>query len=150
MNQPLGRLLIVTGLPGAGKSHLIESGLRQRVTGLCIHDFHGNAIDDSPEVRKSRHFLALVEALKAGHDCIIADIEFCRRSRREVVVRTLQSELPSLNVEYHSLRNQPDRCIRNVIDRDRAGKAEECDKIRMLSQEYVLPMGAIEYDVIDN
>jgi hypothetical protein len=150
MNPPLGRLLIVTGLPGAGKSHLIESSLRHGVTGLCIHDFHGNAIDNSREVRKSRHFLALVEALRTGHDCVIADIEFCRRSRREVVVRTLRVELPSLAVEYHSLRNQPDRCIRNVIARGRAGKDEERDKIRLLSQEYVLPMGAIEYDVMEN
>jgi hypothetical protein len=91
-----------------------------------------------------------VEALRAGHDCIIADIEFCRRSRREVVVETLRAEFPYLAVEYHSMRNQPDRCIRNVIDRGRQSEDEERAKIEMLSREYVLPIGAIEYDVMEN
>ena len=150
MNPPLGRLLMVTGLPGAGKSWLIDDRLRQTVTGLCVHDFHGNAIDHSPAVKKSRHYVALVEALKAGHDCVIADIEFCRPSRRDVVVETLRTELPLLNVEYHCLRNQPERCIRNVIARNRHGADEEWSKVERLSREYVLPVGAIEYDVMGN
>ena len=149
MNWPLGRLLIVTGLPGAGKSWLINNQLRQRVTGLCIHDFHGKAIDDSPAVKMSRHYVALVEALKAGHDCIIADIEFCRASRRDVVVDTLQAELPGLVFEFHCIRNQPERCIKNVMARGRHSEVEERVKIEELSRVYIIPKGAIEYDVIE-
>ena len=144
-----GRLLMVTGLPGAGKSWLIDNRLRQVVTGLCIHDFHGDAIDHSPTVRKSRHYVALVEALRAGHDCVIADIEFCHQSRRDVVVETLRTEFPLLEVEYHCLRNQPDRCIRNVLARSRNSADEERSKIEQLSRQYVLPVGAIEYDVTE-
>jgi len=150
MNMALGRLLIVTGLPGAGKSWLIDNQLRPTVTGLCIHDFHGNAINDSVAVKKSRHYAALVEALKAGHDCVIADIEFCRSSRRDAVVETLRREFPSLAVKYHCLRNQPDRGIRNVIARRRHCEDEERRKVDQLSREYVLPIGAIEYDVVEN
>jgi predicted kinase len=150
MNPPLGRLLLVIGLPGAGKSWLIDNRLRQKVTGLCVHDFHGNAIDDSPAVKNSRHYLALVEALKAGHDCVIADIEFCRPGRRDAVVKILRTEFPALAIEYHCLRNQPDRCIRNIRARSRQNEGEECSKVKELSQEYILPIGAIEYDVTEN
>jgi hypothetical protein len=91
--------------------------------------------------------VALVEALKAGHDCVIADIEFCRPRRRDVVVKTLQAELVGLEIEYHCLRNQPELCIRNVVARQRRGADEERRKILELSREYVLPTGAFEYDV---
>lgn len=147
MKLPLGRLFMVIGLPGAGKSSLIDHKLRQTVTGLCIHDFHDNAIGDSHEVKKSRHFLALVEALKAGHNSIISDIEFCRPLRREQVVTTLREELPLLEVEYHCFRNQPDLCVENVKARKSSSVEEELRKLKELSKEYVLPSGAIEYDV---
>jgi hypothetical protein len=147
-NQHLGRLLIVTGLPGAGKSWLISNHLRQIVTGLCVHDFHGNAIDDSPAVKNSRHYVALVAGLKAGHDCIIADIEFCRTSRRDALVETLRAEIQALDIAYHCFRNQPDRCIHNILARARNSVAEECRKVELLSREYTLPDGAIEYDVV--
>src|SRR5437773_11175869 len=149
MHPGHGRLLMVTGLPGAGKSWLTDNRVRQLVTGLCIHDFHGDAIDHSPAVKKSRHCVALVEALKVGHDCVIADIEFCRPSRRDAVVEALRTEIPLLNVEYHCLRNQPDRCIRNLIARGRQSTVEERGKREGLSRHYVLRVAAIEYDVLD-
>ncbi len=147
MNPSQGKLLIVIGLPGSGKSYLISNMLRQEVTGICVHDFHGNAIDDSPEMMKSRHYVALVEALKVGHDCIIADIEFCRSVRREIAAHTLQSELPGLKIEYHCLRNQPERCMKNAAIRNRRNVDEERRKIEDLSKVYVIPLGAKEYDV---
>ena len=147
MKSGLGRLLVVIGLPGAGKSSLIDHRLRQTVTGLCVHDFHADAVDNSPAVRKSRHFSALVEAMKAGHACIIADIEFCRSCRREEVERNLRVELPLLEFEYHCFKNQPGRCVENVRARNRSSADEECRKIEELSKHYVLPSGAVEYDV---
>jgi len=150
VNILAGQLLIVTGLPGAGKSWLIDNRLRQRVTGLCIHDFHGNSVNNSSAVKKSRHYAALVEALRAGHDCVVADIEFCRSSRRDAVIETLRIEFLCLAVEFHCFRNQPDRCIKNVVARHRDSVDEELRKVRQLSQEYVLPTGAIEYDVWTN
>ena len=150
MHLALGRLLIVTGLPGAGKSWLIDNQLRQTVTGLCVHDFHGDAFDHSPEVEKSRHYTALLAALRAGHHCVISDIEFCRPSRRDALVKVLRTSFPSLSIEYHCFRNQPDRCLRNVIARGRNSKDDECRKIVQLSKEYVMPVGAIEHDVVEN
>lgn len=145
----IGRLLVVVGLPGSGKSRLIDERLGQTVTGLRVHDFHADAIDGSPEVKKSRHYIPLVQKLKAGHDCVIADIEFCRPGRRDAFVRTLQEALPGLEVEFHCLRNQPDRCIRNVLSRCRKSVDEERRKILELSNDYTLPAGAIEYDVFE-
>jgi predicted kinase len=146
----VGRLLVVVGLPGAGKSWLIDNRLRQTITGLCIHDFHGDAINNSSAVKNSRHYVPLVKSLRAGRDCIIADIEFCRPTRRDAAVDTLRREFPSLIIEYHCVRNQPDRCIRNIIARGRQSESEERRKVGDLSREYVLPMGAIEYDVVED
>lgn len=149
MNTSFGKLFIVIGLPGAGKSWLISNQLRQKISGLCVHDFHGNAFDHSSLVTKSRHYVAVLEALKAGHDCVIADIEFCRPTRRDIVARTFQAELPGLEINYHCLRNQPDRCRKNVLKRNRKNANEECGKIVELSKEYVLPPGATEYEVTE-
>ena len=147
MTSKLVRLLIVVGLPGAGKSRLIDTKLRQTVTGLCVHDFHGNAFDDSSEVTKSRHFMAISEALRAGHDCIVADIEFCRRDRREIVVQTFKAWVLGLKIEYHCLKNQLERCQKNIENRNRSSAQEEKRKAEELSIVYEIPDEAIEYDV---
>jgi hypothetical protein len=55
-----GKLTVIVGLPGSGKSRLINE-MRPGVTGLCIHDFHANALGDSPLVENSKHYCALIE-----------------------------------------------------------------------------------------
>jgi hypothetical protein len=46
-----------------------------------------------PAVKKSCQKAALVEAFKAGLDCVIADIELCHPSLRNAVMETLRTEL---------------------------------------------------------
>ena len=111
--------------------------------GLCTHGFHGNAIYHSPAVKKS-----FVEAIKAGLDCVIADIERCRPSLRNALMETLRTELAPLDLEYHCLWSQPDRCIRDVIARRRHSGDKEQGKIEGPSGHYVLLVGGIEYDVM--
>ena len=147
MNGKTGRLLIVTGLPGAGKTHRINNIIRQQITGLCIHDFHADAIGHSPEVKNSRHFIAAIEALMSGHDCVIADIEFCHTERRDAVAETFQSDIPGIEIEYHCLKNQLQRCISNIKKRSRHNMPEEIEKAEILSKVYEIPAGAIEHDV---
>jgi hypothetical protein len=145
----ISKLLVLSGLPGSGKSELLRSGKFPRVTGLRVHDFHHKAINNSPLPKDSRHFRAVVEALKAGHDCIIADVEFCREVRRNAVVEAIRDEVPEVLVEFHCFRNQPDRCKANVRRRGRAGVEEELRKVDEISSVYEIPANAVEYDVFE-
>jgi hypothetical protein len=142
-------LKIVMGLPGSGKSHLIEQTLKASVDGPCVHDFHANAIDDSPAPQKSRHYREVVDALNAGASCVIADIAFCRPPRLEAVVGAIRSEVPAFEVEYHCFENQHERCKRNAARRGRESLERELQLIEELSKSYQIPEGARLYEVFE-
>lgn len=145
----IGKLLMVIGLPDAGMTHLIEKKLQPRITGVLVHDFHGNAIDHSSLPRNSRHYDALIESLRNGNDCLIADIEFCRPRRRKAVIEAVIEEFPEVKIEYHCFKNQPERCKTNARRRGRKGVDEEIAKIEKISEDYEIPAEAIEYDVYE-
>src|SRR5262245_22903517 len=108
----LGKLTVVVGLPGSGKSTLLRE-LRGSVTGLCIEDFHANAINDSPDVERSIHYRPLIEAIKTGHSCVIADIAFCDPQRAAKLRRVLTEQVPGLQIEWIYFENVLQKCRQN-------------------------------------
>ena len=147
--EEMPTLKIVLGLPGSGKSHLIEQTLKASVDGPCVHDFHANAIGDSPAPQKSRHYREVLAALRSGASCVIADIAFCRPHRLEAVVAEIRSEVSDFEIEYHCFKNQPERCKRNAARRGRGSLKRELQLIEEFSGSYQIPDEANLYDVFD-
>jgi predicted kinase len=79
----MAKLIIVVGLPGAGKSYYLDNHteVRSLARDHVVHDFHSGAIGDLSAPEMSQHFQRLVLALHHGEDCAIADVALCRGDR---------------------------------------------------------------------
>ena len=142
---PIGELTIVAGLPGSGKSEGLDFW-RRRITGLVVHDFHKDAHKNSPAVRDSLHFQAVVEALKAGHDCIIADIRFCETPRRQAIETEFRKE-GFADFRYVFFENAPEKCEANIIRRNSEHRDSELRKLKELTVAYQIPEGTATWPV---
>jgi tetratricopeptide (TPR) repeat protein len=136
-----GNLIVVVGLPGAGKSTLLKK-IRRSITGICVHDFHANAMNDLTNVPSSRHFRALVEALVAGHDCAIADIAFCVQERRDNLCVVISKEIPETKIEFKFLEKSFEKCERNIRYRNPYNPEPALKKLRDFYPQYVIPKDA--------
>ena len=134
--QKTGKLIMIVGMPGSGKTWLIE-----HVFGILP----GNWIRD--DYFATGNYEELSEALKRGENGVISDIELCNADRREEIVARLAKDLPEASVEYHCFKNQRERCLANIRRRNRSDGNEAAEKVGRLSRDYSLPAGAIMYDV---
>jgi hypothetical protein len=101
-----GKLTVVVGLPGSGKSTLVKER-RCGVTGLCIEDFHANAYQDSPLVENSRHYRALIGHCAQG---TTASLPTLRSAIRNVATLCTIASLERSHRWYRSgftLRTRP-------------------------------------------
>jgi predicted kinase len=132
------KLTIIVGLPGAGKSSRIKK-LQQSVLGICVEDFHGKAFEDSKEVRNSRHFFALIDALRAGRDCVIADIAFCDPERLNRLKEVVKEWIPTISFEEFFFENDTEKCKRNIKSRAAEKIAKDLAHLDEFSKKYVIP-----------
>lgn len=138
----MAKVTVVVGLPGSGKSHLIRE-LASTHPGICVEDFHANAIGNSPHVTASRHYCDLVRCLKEGKDCAVADIAFTDRPRRDELQFVIRSLVPGVEFEWVWFENDVEQCIANIQRRDRDGKDREADMARHFGRLYAIPDGAV-------
>ena len=138
MNQ--GKLTVVVGLPGAGKSTLVNA-MRSSVSGLCCEDFHANALHDSPLVENSRHYNALLEDIRTGRDCVIADIAFCDPKRRANLHQAIDRQISNSRIEWIYFENAPDKCRRNIERRARERLGDDLDALEEFQRLYCIPDG---------
>lgn len=142
----MAKLTIVVGLPGSGKSTLIERVMNS-IPGVCIEDYMKNSINYSRLFTYSRHYETLIGDLLAGKDCIIADIIFCDTACREDAVRIVRQNVPDVEIEWLFFENAPEKCKINAIRRNSQLLQQELEYIRLLSVKYQIPDGAKVVDV---
>ena len=136
-----GKLTIFVGLPGAGKTTEIKK-IRPSITGLCIEDFHDKAFGDSPAVEHSKHYRALIEALRAGHDCAIADIRFCEPQGRTNLEQAIYQEISTVCMEWKFFENDYAKCEKNIHFRSPQTPEPALAKLKEFAPKYVIPDGA--------
>jgi predicted kinase len=137
----MAKLIVVVGLPGSGKSDYVQR-LKASCPGVRAEDYMAESNDDSCRFTDSRHYRALVRALREGKDSVIAEIEYCDTWRRVEVEEVITRDAPGVTVEWHFFENNPSQCEANVDSRGRESAAEEKQKIRRLSRQYQIPPGA--------
>jgi tRNA uridine 5-carbamoylmethylation protein Kti12 len=145
----MAKLIVIAGLPGSGKSHRIRA-VKDKFAGICVEDFHANAINHSPKFEHSRHYTDLISSLSNSKDCLIADIAYCESDRRLEVERTVRREIPNVVIEWEFFENAPVKCEDNCRRRNRSSLPREIELIRDLSQKYLIPEGALVLSVFQN
>lgn len=133
----MGKVVFVVGLPGCGKScHLkkLEANGFER-----FDDFKAEAINDSPQFKHSRHYARLLAALRAGKQCAVADIDFCRTAARTEAQLILKKEVAGLQIEWVFFEKDPDQCRANVRARHRASVETDLAKIDEFLPLYCIP-----------
>lgn len=137
----MAKLIVVVGLPGSGKSHLIRQR-QAECPGVCVQDFMANSHGHSHRFTDSRHYGDLVRDLRAGKDCVIADIAYCDTWSRVEVEGVIRQDVPGVTIEWQFFENDPARCEANVEWRGRSNAPEEKKKIRELARKYHIPPDA--------
>lgn len=135
------KLLVVVGLPGSGKTCLLKA-LQETYSWRCFDDYMAKSINHSPRFSDSRHYWALIDALRSGEHCAIADIAYCDPERRVEIEQVLHEKIPDVTIAWLFFENDPRKCIENVERRYRPSVQEEKLKISELSRSYCIPPGA--------
>lgn len=104
----VAKVTFLLGLAGSGKSHRAEELKAQ--TGAEI--FEGTEGEKKEELLR-----AMVQQLKDGKNCIVEEIAYCLPSRREAIVATLCSLVPSVEIEWICFENDLESANWNVRHR---------------------------------
>lgn len=142
----MAELHVVAGLPGSGKTHLVRR-LAEPVGGLVIDDYFKDSIGDRPETPYSRHYPELIQSLRAGRVCFVADRAFCYQPRREEFIGIIRILIPQVRVEWLFFANDPAACRRNVVNRSAKEMPAELAWIDESIARYHIPAGANEVPV---
>lgn len=145
MRDHHGVLILVQGLAGSGKSHLIQ---------MLSHDFliqENFAITDEVE-RRNIHDLA--RELRGGRRCIVSERKYRSNSSRDKFlqeVRDAMSPSPPPVIRIICFENEPEianhncRCRTNKLD-DPSGEAHISQNDKD-TKDYEIPSDAIEVKI---
>jgi len=85
------RLILLGGLPGSGKSHCLAQLTAEGWE--VFDDFQKKAINNDPAFPMSRNLAALLQSLRAGRRCVVADVRLVTQTYRDSAFKTLRQEL---------------------------------------------------------
>lgn len=105
-------LILLGGLPGAGKSPYVCE--LKREGWRAFDDFQTKAQNNSSAFGASRWFNELVEALRAGQRCVVADIRVCEHSYRIDADRTIRAAVPDVDIECRLIERDVETCEANI------------------------------------
>jgi Ni2+-binding GTPase involved in maturation of urease and hydrogenase len=145
----MAKLHIVVGLPGSGKTRLIEE-MMSAIPGICADDYMEDSINQSTLFTDSRHYGRLLKDLRAGKDCLIADIVFCNTAYRKRVAQIMEGNVPDVTIKWLFFENAPETCKTNANRRNSHRLTEELKYIDLLSPNYRIPDGVAVIKVYQN
>jgi hypothetical protein len=144
MSQKVGRLYVLIGLPGSGKTTFLQERFRvDHPEVLVLDDYQANAIADHPDPSWSRNRATAVAALKNGQAILISDVTYCRPTTLERQIRLMQEDVPGIDIELIHFSNDPVSAEHNLRLRAREQVVRELRLIHDLSKGYLPPADAM-------
>ena len=132
--------MIVVGLPGSGKSWWVDGHLAE-FNGVVNADYFEDSLVPTFRFTDSRYYRPLIAALRAGQDCLIADIAFCDTLRRVEATQVLAFDAPGAQVRWVFFENNTEACMANI---KRDGGARLLNRLRnfsLFAHKYHIPPG---------
>lgn len=115
------KIHILIGLPGSGKTHLLNS--------LNVK-FVDNVYDKYPW-----NFEQTIELIRGKEECAVSDVIFCETDNLE----KFKGLVRNWEVHQYFFKNHPMECKFNVIRRNGKKYLEQLALIDRLSRNYVIP-----------
>lgn len=140
----MATVTVIAGLPGSGKTHLLEE-LKEGLSGIAVSDYMKESKSHSKNLKDSQHHDALMASLKAGKDCIIADVVFVKKKKRDEFISLLKAESPDSSVKWICFANDWIQCLKNVDGRagsDSEKFERDATTVVSLVRKYSAPEGA--------
>lgn len=134
---------LVFGLPGAGKTTWFQSVRRDEPQAVIFDDFMKDSFGGRPGFANSQHWHAVDECLRIGMATYICDIELCRRSAQEELVRELLRRRPEVRYEWIHVATPLETCLVRIASRAGKSAFEEVEKARRLAQRLYVPTGTV-------
>ena len=136
--MPRPEVRFIVGLPGSGKTPRL---MRLQMEGWGIFDdYKARAHGDSTRFRSALRYAELVEALRDGKRCAVADMAFCRLADREEARKNLEEDVPGVVLHWDFFENDPQQCAENIRRGERP-PAPRLAKLAEFSPQYSPPSG---------
>lgn len=135
------KLIFIIGLPGSGKTYLIENEYSSPEW-ICYDDYRANSIENNGEFTKSRHYPFLIyELVKGNKNIIISDIAFCDNLILEDAKKNINYWKTNfsidITIECIYFENNPDQCIKNI----NKNKEKRIEMVKSFKDKYCIPEG---------
>ena len=140
------RVILVGGLPGSGKTPYLE-GLRTAGWEI-FDDFQANAHDNSPQFQKARRCGELIQALREGLNCVVADMRLVCSDYQVEAEQVLRAHVGRIALEWRFFENDAAQCEQNI--RNAAGTRfpePRLAKVREFSEKYSVPSDSVRMPV---
>lgn len=102
-------VFMIIGLPGSGKSHLIEKEFAKGTPKDTLYNF-GLIVDDPTDLTK------ISQAIEGERNIVIADPNLCNPDIREKAVQMFKEA--GYNIKYRYFENNQEKCKRNIAHRN--------------------------------
>lgn len=134
-------IIIIIGLPGSGKSHLIKQRFSDNAKYIRFDDFKGGAVLDRSGFCFSRNYPEIIRQIKLGKKhIIISDIDFCVNESYLEAKRILKWWLKDLSIDYEIrsifFQNEPEKCERNLMKDNNSDIDSRISMIETYTQLY--------------
>lgn len=127
----MATVTFILGLCGSGKTWLAD-----RIA--AIRKFDEGFLSD-----QAQHG-ALIESLKAGNDCVVVEVAYCKEEARQQIVSEIAEAVSNAKVNWLCIENDLYRANKNCRERTNKGDPEGHVSInRNLSQSYTYPDGGV-------
>ena|SRR5260370_41561893 len=129
-----GKLIVVVGLPGSGKTTIMKSLKQAGRVNEIFDDYQAGTTGDVKDPRSSRYYSSLLAALRAGKAAAVSDVRYCVHAELHRFLAAVLAEIPEVELELYYFENDPEQCRKNIIKRER--HIETVERELKLVKEY--------------